>query len=279
MRGAEALLIAAFIGLIGMGVWNVRQWLPDFGFGETRYIPADPSKLATGLADKEGAKTSRARGKRGEKSGRDTSDISIDRLPVSTTVVDVPVSGFPTGKDLPVGTSSNQIRSQYGEPTASVTAIAAVGYSNTTTTSIRTARNSKATWRAELSSQPKPHYPESQPSSTPSAAVEVAPEQIQTGIVVLPEVFQRTSMKWQNAQSESNQQCWSPCEPNDRHEGRDRGVWPSQRGPVDSHHLHHASMPGFADDGGGFLAWRIRTQSGRTQPDASDGTVFRRRSL
>jgi hypothetical protein len=124
MRGAEALLIAAFIGLIGMGVWNVRQWLPDWAFGETRYVPADASKLATGLADKEEAKTSRIRGKRGDRSGRvsATSDISIDQLPVSTTVVDVPASGFPTGKDLPVGTSSNQIRSQYGEPTASVTA-------------------------------------------------------------------------------------------------------------------------------------------------------------
>jgi hypothetical protein len=122
MRGAEALLIAAFIGLVGMGVWNVRQWLPDWAFGEVRYVPTDPSKLATGLADKEGAKTSRIRGKRGDRSGRDTSDIPIDRLPVSTTIVDVPVSGFPTGKDLPVGTSSNQIRSQYGEPTASVTA-------------------------------------------------------------------------------------------------------------------------------------------------------------
>ena len=39
MRGIEAFLMLGFIGLVGIGVWNARQWLPDAGHARRQLRP------------------------------------------------------------------------------------------------------------------------------------------------------------------------------------------------------------------------------------------------
>lgn len=123
MRGTEALLVAAFLGVIAIGAWNARQWLPEWGPNAR-----DSARIATGriAADSPGkadTKTSRTRGKPRTRAaqGFGTSDIALEGLAGSKTEIYVSSLGFPTGKDLQVGTSGVQIRAQYGEPTVRVT--------------------------------------------------------------------------------------------------------------------------------------------------------------
>ncbi len=123
MRGIEVVLLAAFIGLIGLGVWNARQWLPQWGPNAVNSAPSGISKLPGKLGEKTGAKTSRFHDRRPDKTGQitGTDDIEVSEFPMSKTEIFAPGSGFPTGKDIPVGASGAQIRARYGEPTARVT--------------------------------------------------------------------------------------------------------------------------------------------------------------
>ena len=124
MRGIEALLLAGFVGLIGIGVWNGRQWLPDWGSKAVHSAAVDRSKVPGGLTEKAGTKPLRLRVKRGDGVHRTAAeDLAESELPISKTEVDVPSAEFPTGKDLHVGTPGVQVRAQYGEPTARVTEI------------------------------------------------------------------------------------------------------------------------------------------------------------
>jgi hypothetical protein len=121
MRGMEVLIIAGLLGLVAVGVWNARRWLPDWA------SPTAPAVASSGVAGKPDAKLERASGKRrGDSAGKSrvVSNFTIGDLPGSTTEVDVPIgSPFPTRKDLPIGTTSALILARYGEPTARVTAM------------------------------------------------------------------------------------------------------------------------------------------------------------
>ncbi len=122
MRGVEVLLIAGFLGLIGVGVWNSRRWLPDWwGPRIVRYGPSDPSGAPPGELAGKGM---RGRQKRGFGSGNQSSarsDLASNGFPVSETEVDVPMPKFPLRTDFRPGATSAQIRAQYGEPTARTT--------------------------------------------------------------------------------------------------------------------------------------------------------------
>jgi hypothetical protein len=118
MRGIEILLLAGFIGLIGVGVWNARQWLPQWGGKATSYAPADKSPSPPGGKTD---KVAHARGKRGFNLGNGDSprgDVSL-----SETQVDVPMPKFPIRADFPRGATGLQIRARYGEPTARTTEV------------------------------------------------------------------------------------------------------------------------------------------------------------
>ena len=120
MRGIEVLLLAGFIGLIGVSVWNARQWLPDWGPKAVIFAPNSMSGPPGAKADK----PAHSRGRRGFGSGDREStrgDVAFNGLPVSETVVDVPMPKFPTRTDFPSGATGAQIRAQYGEPTARTT--------------------------------------------------------------------------------------------------------------------------------------------------------------
>jgi hypothetical protein len=126
MRGIELLLLAGFIGLIGVGAWNARQWLPQWGDKSisSAAAAAGANKISGGLAGKSDSK-GRVGGKRGiGRSARAsiTADVRDGNVSISTIYVQVPVdSGFPTAADLPVGAHGAEIVTKYGEPTARVT--------------------------------------------------------------------------------------------------------------------------------------------------------------
>ena len=118
MRGIETMLLAAFAGLVGLGLWNARQWLPQWSPKVVNSVPANAGKADTKVGDKLGAKKEHAgkRGMMGNARSSGTSDI-----PPSETSIDVWMPAFPTRADLPVGASGAGIRAKYGEPTARVT--------------------------------------------------------------------------------------------------------------------------------------------------------------
>jgi hypothetical protein len=118
MRGIEAVLLAGFIVLIGLGAWNARRWLPDFGPTTVNSARVEKHEISAG----EKAKTRDDRVKRAVLRNRTSGEYAIAaEIPVSTTDVEVPSAVFPRPKDLPIGASGLQIRARYGEPTVRVT--------------------------------------------------------------------------------------------------------------------------------------------------------------
>ena len=125
MRGIEALLLAGFIGLLAIGAWNARRWLPEWAPRGFTSGSADTSK-APGRTGKQTDKGTQASGKRRAARGHQDSpgaDIELGDFPKSRTDVDLPPSKFPSRKDLPVGATGVQIRAEYGEPNARVTEV------------------------------------------------------------------------------------------------------------------------------------------------------------
>jgi hypothetical protein len=116
MRGIEVMLLAAFAGLVGLGLWNGRQWLPQWSPKVVNSGAANTGKLVEKAAGKLEAKKQHG-GKRGVLSS------GMSDIPRSETRIDVPYLPpvFPTQADLPAGTSGVRIRAKYGEPTARVT--------------------------------------------------------------------------------------------------------------------------------------------------------------
>lgn len=122
MRGIEALLLVGFLGLVGVGVWNARQWLPDWGVKAVGSGSSAASKVA-GEIPRAGDTKGRDHGKGSHMSGgrQQVAIASMDVAPASETIVDVPAPGFPLRKDLRIGATGGEIRGQYGEPTACIT--------------------------------------------------------------------------------------------------------------------------------------------------------------
>ncbi len=118
----EVAVLAGLLGLVAIGVWNGRRWLPEWA------SPNAPAVATAGVAARPDAKPTQPSGKRRlEKASRSTvvSNFTIGDLPSSKTEVDVPMPGspFPSRNDLPQGATGAQIRAKYGEPTARVTAM------------------------------------------------------------------------------------------------------------------------------------------------------------
>jgi hypothetical protein len=121
MRGMEVLIMAGLLGLVAVGVWNARRWLPEWASPSSAVVAngGSAAKTETKLAHSSG---SRKLGKSGRSSV--VSNFSIGDLPSSSTEVDVPIgSPFPARNDLPIGATGAQILAKYGEPTARVTAM------------------------------------------------------------------------------------------------------------------------------------------------------------
>ena len=121
MRGMEVLILAGLLGLVAVGVWNARRWLPDWVSKPAAVASATPASKADAKLDRASEK------RKPDRAGRSSlvSNFSIGDLPASKTEVDVPLPGspFPTRNDLALGAVGTQILAKYGEPTARVTAM------------------------------------------------------------------------------------------------------------------------------------------------------------
>lgn len=124
MRGIEVLLLTGFIGLIAIGVWNARDWLPEWIPRAVYSAPLETTKLPSAFSVKPNTGSTRVRSKHAAGIGRSfAGEMGPGEFPISQTEVDVPITTFPSEKDLAIGSSSVQIRAQYGEPTARVTEV------------------------------------------------------------------------------------------------------------------------------------------------------------
>ena len=159
MRGMDAFLLLGLIGLVGIGVWNERQWLPALNAANT--TPSVSSTPTGVLVGKTEPKRTRARNKPADQAvaiedlpafcgGGDRASAALccqaacsdapDEADSSVSKAETPVSPvspvssvssvpsvpsvspvFPTRDDLPAGATGVQIRAQFGEPAARVT--------------------------------------------------------------------------------------------------------------------------------------------------------------
>jgi hypothetical protein len=138
MRGIEAVLLVGFLGLVGVGIWNARQWLPVRGTQAaystpTNATPPADSKTADVPGGKKTAKKSQPRVKRDLDNDKiiqapatsdqasATHDVVLADPPKPKGAETFVASVVPTRNDLPAGVTGVQIRSQFGDPTARVT--------------------------------------------------------------------------------------------------------------------------------------------------------------
>jgi hypothetical protein len=147
MRGIQATLLVGFIGLVGILIWNGRQWLPLRGTQAVSSSPTAASKLVGESSGKTDPKKTGARNKRepdradravpfkdlplfcgGAEGASAALCCQIDCSPAqgkANAQPRAPVAPgaplFPTRDDLPAGATSVQIRARFGEPTARAT--------------------------------------------------------------------------------------------------------------------------------------------------------------
>ncbi len=136
MRGIEAILLLGFIGLVGVGIWNARQWMPLRGTQAAYSAPANAAPPADSkTADAHGAKTAAKKTQPRVKRDLDqatqapatsdqasaTNNAVLADPPKPKAAETLVATVVPTRNDLPAGATGVQIRSQFGDPTARVT--------------------------------------------------------------------------------------------------------------------------------------------------------------
>jgi hypothetical protein len=121
MRGLESLMLAALVALLGLGIWQGRNWLPGLLHHTTTAPLSSANKPAKELHPKVTVKKGRfAHGKSAK-----PEFAAVDRLIAeqdSATVVVVPLPGMPKAGNIKAGTSRTELRARYGEPTLDVAA-------------------------------------------------------------------------------------------------------------------------------------------------------------
>jgi len=115
MRSAEFLLLAAFVGLIGLGFWKFRDWLPLPHAATT--VAAKAVSAPHPTSKRPGTKAGNA------KNGHSPETFELPLGPMSVSTVEIHPTGapFPTPKDLVAGMSRAQILSLFGDPIVRVT--------------------------------------------------------------------------------------------------------------------------------------------------------------
>jgi hypothetical protein len=129
MRGIEAVLLLGFMGLVGVGIWNARQWMPVRGtqaayYAPTNAAPPNGGKTADAASRKTAAKKAQPRVKRelDEVIQASATNVVVPAdFPKPKAAETLVASVVPTRSDLRPGATGAQIRSQFGNPTARVT--------------------------------------------------------------------------------------------------------------------------------------------------------------
>ena len=121
MRGLESLMLAALVALLGLGIWQGRNWFPGLLHRTTAAPLSSTAKPAQEVHPKVTVKKSRlVHGKSAK-----PEFAAIDRLIAeqnSSTVVVVPLPGMPKAGSIKAGTSRTELRARYGDPTLDVAA-------------------------------------------------------------------------------------------------------------------------------------------------------------
>ena len=118
MRGLDKLFFAAFLGLIGLGLWNVRDWLTRVPISVSASpFTSTPSKPVSIPVPATQNTTKHA------KNAGHLAAEALSPSALSTSVIEVPYSGppFPEPKDFPNGITGAQIRADFGAPAARIT--------------------------------------------------------------------------------------------------------------------------------------------------------------
>jgi len=114
-------MLAGLVALLGLGIWQGRHWLPDLLSHAKTASVAPAAKPPTGPSSETAVKKTRlARGKTAK-----PEFAALDRLaavPGGSTVVVVPVPSMPTSSNIKTGTSRNDLRARYGDPSLNVSA-------------------------------------------------------------------------------------------------------------------------------------------------------------
>jgi hypothetical protein len=121
MRGMESLMLAALVALLGLGIWQGRNWLPQ----AIRQTISPPLSSAT-LPSKDDhpkvtVKKSRLTHGKSAKPEFSTMERLISEQD-SPTVVVVPLPAMPNANNIKAGTTRTELRARYGNPTLDVTA-------------------------------------------------------------------------------------------------------------------------------------------------------------
>ena len=122
MKGMESVLLAAVVGLLGLGAWQARNWIPSLRSAAsslTSAVTKSPAgKTPAPTASKpaaEAAKTKKARV--GRLPGG--SSLTVSDLSKADNATVVPVewhTRFPNAPDLVAGTTRTELRNKYGAP-------------------------------------------------------------------------------------------------------------------------------------------------------------------
>lgn len=121
MRGIESLMLAGLVGLLGVGVWQGRHWLPNL-------LPsATQSSVAPGIGSKkesEGKLAAKKLARTPAKSRKPavTAAGMLPGVPSTTTTVVVPLPSIPTAGSIKAGTSRTELRARYGDPSLDISA-------------------------------------------------------------------------------------------------------------------------------------------------------------
>src|SRR5690348_5544031 len=107
MKGMESVLLAAVVGLLGLGAWQARNWFPS--------LRSAASSLTAGKPAADAAKAKRPHA--GRSSAGTSSKVADLTKPENATVVPVEWhTRFPNAPELVAGTTRTELRNKYGAP-------------------------------------------------------------------------------------------------------------------------------------------------------------------
>ncbi len=123
MKGMESVLLAAVVGLLGLGAWQARNWLPNLRTAASS-LTSSMSKSSAGKStvptsgkttDAAATKAKRPHGSR-PPSGSSLNAADLTK-PGNATIVPVEWhTRFPNVPDLVAGTTRTELSNKYGAP-------------------------------------------------------------------------------------------------------------------------------------------------------------------
>ena len=121
MKGMESVLLAAVVGLFGLGAWQARNWFPNLRSAAsslTAAVTKSPAAKTPASTNTKQAETAKAkRPHPGRSSPSSSLKVADSSKPENATVVPVEWhTRFPNAPELVAGTTRTELRNKYGAP-------------------------------------------------------------------------------------------------------------------------------------------------------------------